>query len=215
MSVSHRAIALLVSISSLAGFGNAEAGLTIPNEMGLPGVFETHSSQGIKAGGMSIGTSTRLTNGLGSVEGGRLESDGEDAVLDDAAAAAFRSYLSVGLGLGLDLSLFLPYYYEYLPGARNSPEAWEAGDFSGILKAKLPFGIPFHQPFPFRYRFNADLFEGQGVPAQATRLPSVFGQACPIRSPKPTARRCIAPGWARESPSISRIRCAVPASPCT
>jgi outer membrane protein OmpA-like peptidoglycan-associated protein len=143
MSAFHRPFAFLLAVSALAGSGTSEPALTLPNEFGLPGVFETHSSQGIKAGGMIFGASSRINNGLEMVKDGSVQSTGAEVPLDDALVAAFRSYLSAGLGSGLDLSLSLPFYYEYLPGERLVSEAWALGDLSAILKARLPLGIPF------------------------------------------------------------------------
>ncbi len=143
MSAFRRPITALFALSALVRYGTSEAALTIPNELGLPGVFETHSSQGIKQGGMGLGTSTRIDNGMEMVKDGTVTTSDIAKTLDDAAVAAFQTYLSAGLGYGFDLSLNLPYYYEYLPGARLSSETWSVGDLSAILKARLPIDIPF------------------------------------------------------------------------
>lgn len=120
-----------------------ESDFFMPGETGFPGVLETLSSHRMKTGGMVFGVYGRMNKGLDMIEDGAIKSAGDSIVLDDAFTSGFQSFLAVGMGYGLDLSLQLPFYYEFLPKARNEPESWGVGDFTGIFKARLPFGIPF------------------------------------------------------------------------
>ena len=117
--------------------------LAIPNESGLPGVFETQASRPLQTGMIVTGVSNRTREGLSLIKGGRISGPSGDETLDDALVSSFRAFLAAGLGLGFDLSLGLPYYYENLPGARDRSDLWSLGDASLMLKAALPLAIPY------------------------------------------------------------------------
>ncbi len=137
-------VAFSLCFSALACAESGESAFAIPDELGLPGVFETHSSQPMQIGDVVIGSSSRLNQGKEMVAGGVLKRNpGPDLNIDNAFISSFRSFLAVGMGYGIDLSLVMPFYYEYLPNARKAPETWDSGDLTGILKAKIPMDLPF------------------------------------------------------------------------
>ncbi|MDB5050147.1 MAG: Myxococcales trans domain protein [Fibrobacteres bacterium] len=140
--------AAILGLFALAATDSRGASGELPDESGLPGVFETHSSRALRPGSVVFGVSDRTQWGLSMVENGRIagpadQAPGGDESLDDALVSSFRGFLAAGLGLGIDLSLSLPYYYEYLPGRQSKPDVWSLGDFSAILKAGLPLEIPY------------------------------------------------------------------------
>jgi outer membrane protein OmpA-like peptidoglycan-associated protein len=143
MAISLRILLCGFSALTLAHAESKGSLYAIPGDQGLPGVFETYSSGRMKAGAAVLGASSHISKGMDLVENGTLHSASGEHQLDEAFISSFRSFAAAGLGFGLDLSLILPFYYEYLPGARSQPESWGVGDFSGILKWKIPVEIPF------------------------------------------------------------------------
>jgi outer membrane protein OmpA-like peptidoglycan-associated protein len=134
--------ALILSASVLAGAESNSSPTPIPDEHGLPGVFETHSSESVKPGAMLLGIGGRINRDISIVENGLIIAPGTDRLISDAAVSTLRPFLAAGLGLGFDLAVAMPFYYEYLPGAKSSPEEWGTGDVSAILKARIPVRVP-------------------------------------------------------------------------
>lgn len=115
-----------------------------PGASGSPGVFETQSSHPSQAGSISLGASGRLLHDLSSFQARSAQDGTEELRMDDGFAASSRIFAAAGLGAGFDLSLFIPVYYEFLPHAPSTlVETWGLGDFSAILKAKLPWPSSF------------------------------------------------------------------------
>ncbi|HKP97706.1 MAG TPA: OmpA family protein [Fibrobacteria bacterium] len=149
-----------------AGSGRSSA--SFPDEYGLSGVFETHSSRPVPPGFMVFGASNRTASGLSMVEGGAITGAAGERRLQEAAVASFRGFLTSGLGFGCDLSLTVPWYYESLLGAQTESDAWSLGDVSAILKARLPWEIPFASLSLFA---TASFPTSSSAPAGGTVLP--------------------------------------------
>ena len=135
--------ALIPILSAWAGAESSGSPTSIPDEHGLPGIFETHSSRSIRPGAVILGVGGRINRDLSIVKDGVIITSGTDRIIPDAAISTLRPFLAAGLGFGFDLSLTLPFYYEYLPGSKTSPEEWGTGDVSAIIKARLPVEIPY------------------------------------------------------------------------
>jgi outer membrane protein OmpA-like peptidoglycan-associated protein len=136
---------LLLGLAGSVEAQQSTGSLVIPDEFGLPGVFETHSSQRLKAGALVIGTSDRFHDGLSMLKEGSFfqAPDSSRIAAQDAIVNATRIFLVGGFGFDLDGSLFLPVYYEFLSGVESPPDNWGMGDVSAILKYRLPLEIPF------------------------------------------------------------------------
>jgi hypothetical protein len=132
----------------LAGTAAAQTpatSLTLANEFGLPGVFETHSAHRLKAGGLLTGASNRYADGLTMIKDAKAYQQPAGIPIDivDAVVYSGRIFMAAGLGFGLDGSIFLPVYYEFLAGLESPPDNAGPGDVSAILKYALPLDIPF------------------------------------------------------------------------
>ncbi|MDB5105816.1 MAG: putative internalin [Fibrobacteres bacterium] len=142
MSVFYRILLLCACLLAIPKAESIGSSNLIPGEQGLPGVFETHSSLSMKAGEFVLGASGRFNEGTDLLKDGQATSPAGTRTLEDGFISNLRPFLAAGLGLGFDLALALPAYYEYLPGLGVEPETWGVGDFSGILKARIPFELP-------------------------------------------------------------------------
>jgi outer membrane protein OmpA-like peptidoglycan-associated protein len=121
---------------------------TIPDATGLPGVFATHASNSMRPGTLVLGISGQRSSRL-SVSAGSMDNAANPPITPaaemhgDATVSGFTAFLASGLGSGFDVALDLPWYSESLPGFRDRTEIWSLGDIGAVLKARLPFDIPF------------------------------------------------------------------------
>ncbi|MEO7423580.1 MAG: thrombospondin type 3 repeat-containing protein [Fibrobacteria bacterium] len=126
---------------------DSRTAMPIPDATGLPGVFSTHASNSMRPGTFVLGISGQRSSRL-SVSASGLDASGDEVtppteVHGDAAVSGFTAFLSSGLGSGFDVALELPWYSESLPGFRDRADIWSLGDIGAVLKARLPFDIPF------------------------------------------------------------------------
>ncbi len=136
---------LLLGISTSATAQTPGMSFTMPDEFGLPGVFETHSSHRLKAGGLLLGASGHFYSGLEMIKDEAFYQVPDSTVLpvDVAKSYTTRIFLAAGLGFGFDGSIYMPIYYEYLAGVESPPDTWGVGDGSAVVKYLLPFDLPF------------------------------------------------------------------------